>query len=246
MHVRELVSHTEKILRENSPVILTGLGVSGVITTGYLSARAAFDSAAELITISYMQGASQAPPLTKKQQIKLVWKKFIPAAVSGTVTIGCIVGATRIGSRRNAALTAAYSISERAFSEYREKVSEKFGKGKEQQVRDEIAQDHVTATGPSVIATEGKVWCCEMHTKRYFESDMETLRRAQNEVNSKMLRHVYATLDDFYYLVGLEFTSNSSLFGWDSDKLMELHFSTALMRDKIPCITFEYNYLKKV
>jgi hypothetical protein len=73
---------------------------------------------------------------------------------------------------------------------------------------------------------------------------METIRKAVNTINAKMLREDEATLSDFYYLIGLPYTSYSSGTGWRSDKLLELYYSTALNDGGIPCITFEYNYVK--
>lgn len=73
-------------------------------------------------------------------------------------------------------------------------------------------------------------------------SDMETLRRAQNTLNDRLLKHDYATLDDFYHLVGLSNTSSSSEIGWKSNRLMELDFTTTLSSDGRPCLAFDYNY----
>jgi hypothetical protein len=51
-------------------------------------------------------------------------------------------------------------------------------------------------------------------------------------------------MTDFYYLIGLPPTGISSHHGWESNKLMNLVFSTTLSDDQRPCITFEYNYTK--
>ena len=40
MKLHTIVKQTEHILRNNSPAILTALGVSGTITTAYLTGRA--------------------------------------------------------------------------------------------------------------------------------------------------------------------------------------------------------------
>lgn len=148
-------------------------------------------------------------------------------------------------------MAAAYSLSERAFSEYKDKVVEKIGERKEQSFRDEVAQDKVLRADKSqqlVLAMPGNVICCELHTMRFFSCDMETLKRAQNEVNAKILNSMgsSATLDDFYDLLGLDHTTNSSHLGWDSDKLMILEITTVLSADNRPCLAFEYNYLKRI
>jgi len=79
---------------------------------------------------------------------------------------------------------------------------------------------------------------------RYFACDIEKLRKTQNELNARLIKHDYATLDDFYYMLGLRQTTVSGTMGWTSDKMMELIFSTTLSDDGRPCLTFEYNYTK--
>jgi hypothetical protein len=186
-------------------------------------------------------------PLDKKEKAKLIWQLYIPTTVSTVLTIGCIIGGARIGTKRAAAAYSLLTVSEQAFVEYKEKVVEQIGEKKEQKVRDEIAQDRVNQSSPQagvVIVSAGQVLCYEMHTGRYFNCDMETIRKAQNTINAKLIREMEASLSDFYYLVGLPPTSYSSGTGWNSDKMLELSFSTVLSDDGRPCISFEYNYIK--
>jgi hypothetical protein len=243
MNFSVIFENARKTIKTNSPEILTALGVSGVITTAYLTGKAAFE-AAEVLR------GSDIPTDRKeriKEEIKQTWILYIPAGISGVITIGCIVGASKTNSRRTAAAVTAYSLTERAFSEYKEKVVEEFGKGKEQKIRDQIAQDRVTNDGSKkdiVVVGAGDVLCCELYTRRYFKSDMEALRKAQNDINSKIIHELYVTLDELYNLLGLTSTSVSGNLGWDSDKMLELQFSTVLTENGEPCLAFEYNYLK--
>ena len=71
---------------------------------------------------------------------------------------------------------------------------------------------------------------------------MESLKKARNDINSRVMNHDYATLDDFYYIVGLAPSSIGGQLGWKSPKLMELEFSTVLSEDGRPCLAFDYNY----
>lgn len=240
MNYQSFIAAVERTLKANSPAILTGIGVSGTVVTSYLSGRASIEA-----HNAYVH--DPRADLTKKEIVKLVWKYYIPTAISGTVTIACILGAARVGGRRTAASMAAYSISEKAFSEYKEKVAEQIGKGKEQTIRDELAQAKVTNNPPPsrevVLAGPGNVLCYEIYTGRYFNSDMESLRKAQNDINARLLRDDHASASDLYILLGLPYTSHSSYIGWTSDRLLEMQFSTALADDGRPCITFEYNYI---
>lgn len=227
-------------LKQNSPAILTALGVSGAISTAYLTGKASYEAALIL---------HDAPEdLTRNEKIEIVWERYIPAAISGFITIGCIIGATKVSSKRTAAAYSLLTVSERAFSEYKEKVTEKLGEKKEQVIRDEIAQERVNNNKPNqiIVTGSGDVLCCELFTGRYFNSDMETLRKAQNDINAKLVADVFVPLSELYYLLGLPYTSHSSNVGWESSKLLALEFSTVMSEDSRPCLAFDYNYIKPI
>lgn len=252
MNLSSIFGNGLKLIKSHSPEILTALGVSGLITTSYLASKASFKAAEVIDHEQYILDLEdKSHPLDNKEKAKLVWKLYIPTVISGTVTIGCIVMASKSHSRRTTAAVTAYSLTEKAFSEYKEKVVEHIGKGKEQKVRDEIAQDKVTRAFESCsnevfIFEDGEVLCCELATGRFFKSEMELLRRAENEINAKVVNLLYVTLDDFYDLVGLNHTSMSDKHGWDSAKLMKLEFTTTLSPNNKPCLAFDYNYTKPI
>jgi Family of unknown function (DUF6353) len=244
MNLSSLLTKGLQTVKSNSPEILTGFSIAGLGITAYLSGKAAV-KASEVIKY---HDANSKKELDWKQKFGLVWKIYLPVGVSGLVTAGCIIGSSRASSHRTAAALSAYTLTEKAFTEYRTKVAEEIGKNKERKVRDEIAQDRVTDDTTSskeiVMWGFGEVVCCEMYTHRYFKSDMESLRKAENKINSKINNHLYVTLDEFYDIVGLPHTSISDQVGWNSDKgLMELHFTTVLM-EGTPCLAFDYNYVR--
>src|ERR1700741_3899925 len=146
MKLIELAHKVEKFSIDNSPTILTTIGVIGTISTAVLTHKAA--TRAEIIATDAMHDIRPGKadgPYSKKLHLKLVWKEYFPPIAAGAFTITAIVFANRIGSKRAAALAAAYTLSERGFQEYREKIVEKMGANKEQAARDEIAQQQVNA-----------------------------------------------------------------------------------------------------
>ncbi len=247
MNLSRLVPNLVKTVKCNSPEILTALGVSGVVSTAYLTIKATI-RASEILEHKHQTGIALIP--FRKEEIKPVWRCYIPAGISGAATIACIIGASKSSARRTAAAVTAYSITETAFSKYKEEVIAQVGTGKEQKIRDELAQKSVSETPPGskelVIIGSGQVLCCELYTHRYFHSDMETLRKAQNDINERVVRDAYVPLDEFYELVGLPYTSASSVIGWDSNRQMELRFSTVMSESGVPCLAFEYNYVKPI
>jgi hypothetical protein len=191
-----------RLVANNSPAILTVVAVAGVATTTFLAVKA---TPRAWMDIQEAQ-SEQLDPLTKVEVAKLTYHHYIPTVASGVVTIAAIVGVNSISSGRNKALLAAYGLSDAAFREYRDKVVEHIGANKEQKVMDEVNQDYVDREMPSkqvIIASGGDVMFLDKMSGRVFESDVETVRRAENDVNYMIINDMYASLNDFYYKLGL-------------------------------------------
>lgn len=234
MSLSQVAKKLEKLLTDNSPVLLTSVGVAGTIATAVLTGKASFEAA---------QILNETEPLEPKEKVELVWKLYIPPVIVGAGTVSAIVLANRIGTRRAAAMAAAYTISEKAYAEYREKVVEKLGEAKEQEVRDEIAQQRVNANPPNnevIIVDNGDVLFLESYTGRYFKSSMETVKKALNDTNYQMYSDMYASLGDFQQRIGLPRTSLSEEVGWTVEDKIEIEFSATLTEDQRPCIVMNY------
>lgn len=244
MTLREILKTTEKLVVDNSPAILTAIGVTGTLATAYLTGKATFKAAEILSTEVYTASPDYNETISVKTKVEAVWKLYIPAAGAGVVTVASILFANRIGTRREAAVAAALTVSERAYSEYKDKVFDTIGKNKEAKLHDEIAQDRVTknsvGTQQVIVTGGGDVLCFDMYTGRYFQSDMETLKKAQNDLNYTIIAQGYASLTDFYNHIGLSSTKSSDDMGWTSDKLLELRFSTTMSDDDRPCIALDF------
>jgi len=240
-------SRIQKFISDNAPTILTTVGVTGTLVTAYLAGKASF-RAAELIAREeeILQRSPFDRPVFKLQdKVRLVWTLYIPAAATSVTTIVSIIAANRVSDKRAAAMAAAFTISDRAFTEYKEKVFDRLGKGKEQNIRDEIAQDRVNKDPPhesSVIITgSGEVLCYELFTGRYFKSTMENIKKAQNDINHRILTGSSASLSEFYNLMDLPTTAQSDEVGWNLDRLLELRFSSVLTDDGRPCLSIDYS-----
>lgn len=243
MTLMGIVSRAEKLAADNSPQILTAIGVAGTITTAVLTGKATYKYMKTLGEEGYFDKDYKFERSTKEHLGK-AWKLYIPPAAAGVLTVSSIILASQIGTRRTAAMAAAYAVSDRAFSEYKEEVKRKFGEAKEKAVRDDLAQHQVNQNPVEtrqVIIAGGNVLCYEPYTDRYFHSDMESLKKAQNDLNYQVNNNYYASLSDFYDLVGLPRTETSDELGWNSDELLELDFSTTLASDGRPCLSFTYN-----
>lgn len=235
-NIKHMLNVAEKFTVDNSPQILTVLGAVGAVTTAVLTAKATFKAAHKL--------SEQSPHLETKEKVQLVWTYYLPPVGTGVLTVAVIVGANRVSSRRAAAMALAYSVSERAFDEYKEKVVEKLGKNKERAARDEIAQQHVdrnpVGRNEVIITGGGEVLCFDKYTGRYFMSSMEALKKAENDVNFYILNNDYANLNDFYRLIGLPTVPVGDEVGWTPEFNFEILFSTTISENGKPCIVTDY------
>lgn len=239
MSMNDIFRNGVKRVRSNDAEVLTAIGVTGVLSTAYFAAKGGYAAARRL--------AGEAPDMPLKEKARMVWDCYIPAGVSTTVTVACILGATKLNSKRTAAAVTAYSVAEKAFSEYKEHVIEEIGDKKEEALRARVAQKAVSETesNGAVLIGTGQVLCHEAFSGRYFSCDMETLRKAQNDINARIISDLYVTLNEFYDILGLEHTGSSGDVGWDSNRMMELEFSTVL-HNGTPCLSFDYNYIKSI
>lgn len=244
MTLGKYFTEIERFTRDHSPVILTGLGVSGVLVTAVLTARATLE-AAQMLADQGMEinGHSGEIKLTR-DDFWDVYRLYIPPVISGVASTTCIIMANRVGTRRTAAVAAAYSVSERAFEQYRAKMVDHLGKNKERAARDEIAQDRVNNTpvpkNQLAVVGDGKVLCFDAYSGRYFHSDMQTIRRAENEVNFKVLNELYASLSDFYEQIGLSATKSSEDVGWTTDMKLTVDISAVVAENEQPCLSIDF------
>jgi hypothetical protein len=235
------------LLTKNSPTILTGFGVAGIITTAIMAVKAT-PKAMELIEDERCDRRNSKGPnkdLTKKDIIKITWKCYLPATIVGMSTIGCIIGANSINLRRNAALAGLYSLSETALKEYKGKVVETIGKNKERQIRDDIAKDQIRDNPVNdkeiVLTGNGETLCYDALGGRYFKSDIEEIRKVLNELSRRLLSEMSISLNEVYSDLGLSSTKLGDMICFHvDDGLIEPEFSSQLTEKGVPCLVLNF------
>lgn len=226
---------------KHSPEILTGIGIAGMITTTVLAVKATPKALKLMDDARY----DKEEDLTVPEKVKVTWKCYIPATLLGLASVGCLIGANSANLRRKAALATAYKLSETALAEYKEKVIETVGEEKAKDIRSAIAKDKMEknpVTKSEVIITDkGESLFCDSISGRYFKSDMNTIEKAVNTINRRLLNEMSVSLTEFYSEIGLSPTSLSEELGWNmNDGQIEIDFSSQITDDGRPCIYIEY------
>lgn len=261
LNVRKAMKVMSNGVTKHAPGILTGIGIAGMLTTVVLAVKAT-PKAVEMIQEAEEEGRVELEKSEKYDDehiaalekevkkpinvVRVAWKPYIPAAVTGIASTICLIGACSVNARRNAALATAYQISQTALSEYRDKVVETIGEKKEQNIREAIAKDKVEENPVSkkevIITGNGDTLCYDLHAARYFKSDIEKIRKAENRLNKKLITEMYVSLNDFYYELGMRGSKLGDDLGWNLDSgLIEIYFSSQLSDEGQPCLTIDYN-----
>lgn len=133
-------------IKANSPEILIGFGLVGVVTATVMACKAStkFEAVIDETRTqlddmrNYIEKNGYSEGYTEKDHQKdttivygkaaiKIAKLYAPAIALGTVSIGAILQSHRILNRRNAGLAAAYTALDKSFGDYRKRVIEKLG-----------------------------------------------------------------------------------------------------------------------
>ena len=248
---QNIIKTVKMSVSKHSPEILIGIGITGMVTTTVLAIKA---TPKALKLIEEKKKEESKDNLTVAETIKVTWKCYIPCATTGLTSIACIIGANSVHARRNAALATAYKLSETAFNEYREKVVETIGDKKEKNIREEIGKDRIEKNPASknevIITKNGDTLCFDPITGRYFKSDIDKIKKAENELNKRMLCDIfgYISLNEFYDEIGLDRVERGEELGWNLDNgkgLIDISFSAQVSDNGQPCLVLDYRVAPK-
>ena len=241
--LKRTIKSAGRVLTKYSPGILTGIGITGMIGATFMAVKA---TPKALYLIEAKKEESEVEELTPVETIKTCWKCYIPATLTTVLSAVCLIGASTVSAKRNAALATAYSISEAALREYQEKVVEVVGEKKEKAVRDAVAKDQierdpVTKSEVVIIDSNSNTLCYEPLSGRYFKSTIDKIKKAEIKLDRQMIQEMYVSFNDFYWEIGLDGTDLGDKMGWNLSKgYMDLSFSSQLADDGTPCAVIVY------
>lgn len=233
-----------------SPEILTVVGIAGFVVTVVLAAKATLKLEETLDTINERrrevnQDAQLEDPNGRKlftdgeikQKMTKVYLKggleltklYGPAVGVGVGSITAILAAHGIMQRRQVALTAAYSILEKSFSQYRARVVSDLGEDKDREYRSGlIVHAEVDKDGNKTI-TEMTVsrplneyeFMFSGDTSYQWSKDLDYnmffLTSQQTYWNDKLYSRGHVFLNEVLDALGLDHTTAGSVVGWVKD-----------------------------
>lgn len=253
MNFSEIARNAQRVIVQNSPLILTSVAVAGVISTTVAAvivtpeavrrldeARHAHD---EDINHDFEEQIEHQ--LTKLEAFKVAAPCYIPAALIGGATVAAIIFSHRIESRRTAAVISAYTIVEKAYDEYRTKNVEINGANADRKAHEAAVakqlEESPRSSAEIIILNGPKHLFHDQYTGRYFESTINAVEKAVNDVNRLCNEQNYVSLSEFYSMLGLDsFAEVGDSVGWTADHHLETNITTFVAENDVPAFSLEF------
>lgn len=228
-------------LKKNSPHIFFAGGVVGIVTSTVLACKATLkldnvlvDLQEDLHSIESRIIVADSRPEEHDNRDKAyaylkgvskIGKLYAPAAAVGTVSLLALTGSHIQLTRRNAALTAAYTGLHAAYNEYRARVREVVGDEKELDIHrgvktEKVEGENGKTKNVQVIDPNAKSmyarcfdefnpnWTKDPELNRVF------LQCQQNFANERLRARGYLFLNEVYNSLGMDISKAGQSVGW--------------------------------
>lgn len=233
----------KRTFAKRSPEILTGLGIAGMVTTTVLAIS---ETPKAIRLLDEKKKELDIEKLRTSDVIKTTWKCYIPSAIICVLSTTCLIGASSVNLKRNAALAAAYQLSEKALTTYKDKVIEVVDEKKAELIKEKVAGEQIKENPVSknevIVTGNGEVLCYDVLSGRYFKSDVQKIENAVNVINKRMMNDWCVSLNELYDELDLGHTELGRMMGWNNDAgLIEISFDSALTENNTPCLVMNFD-----
>lgn len=199
-----------KFLKKHGGTILAVAAAVGVVLTAVETGKATV-KAQKLVEMN-----EDIPSYTTKDKVVDCYKFYIPAAVLGAGTIACILGSNALNKQEIAGMTAAYMALGKSYQEYRRQVAQRIG---DEQEKDIWENAHADEEDFAQVKSDEKLQCYDPISKRYFHATEVELMDAFYTLNRDFALNGYASMNDLYSYLGLDFIPEGDAKGWCADYL---------------------------
>ena len=230
MNLKGIVKDLANSASKKSPEILMGLSFLS-FGIAIVSMEKAVRKKDELITKAEDEKGDE---LTTKEKIAAGWKAYIVPAGAAITGFVCGCGSMKMKNDQQAALAATCAISQGIINRYDEKIEEKFGKDKADEIKKEVHEE--VAKSPEVQKTvkaiptapkcQGMQPFVDILSNSAFYATPQMLLNAEVNLNRRLYTglEAYITVSDLYDELNeqgvypkLRHTALSPMMGWTAD-----------------------------
>ena len=150
--------------------------------------------------------------MTTKEKIKKTWKCYIPSGLIATSTVLCIIYSDHVSMNEKIALLNTLTTIQNNYTNLKSAVDETCNL----ETREEIIKKTIKEKVPKDLYLErtGEKIFYEDYRGKYFNTTIDNVLKAEYLFNKQLSIVGYASLNDFYKLLGLSETENGDYLGW--------------------------------
>lgn len=182
-----------------------------------------------------------------KDVVKKVGPMVAGPVILEAAALGCIISGTKDSFAANAALAAAYSLSESAYRDYREKTKQIVGDRKELQIREEVSRElgKRAKYNPSAVVDTGygSSLMYDTLSQTFIRSGINIIDKKANEANKRLFTgyESYITVNEWLYELGIEPMGNvTGNLCFTSDRSIEPYYTASILEEGKEYIIINY------
>lgn len=203
----KLTKTCARFLRKHGGTLLA-IGASvGVVLTAIETGKATI-KAEKLVELN-----KDVPEYGMKEKVKDCWQFYIPAAVLGAGTIGCIIGSNVLSRKEIASLSAAYVALGKSYQQYSRQVAERIGSEAEADILEKSKVEEPAEEDKQLL-------CYEPFSNRYFHATEAELYDAFYQTNRDFSLNGEVSINNLYSYLGLDYLPEKDDVGWCSDYMI--------------------------
>jgi hypothetical protein len=238
--ISRTIARNVLLAQKNSPGILLGAGVVGMVGSTVLACRATLkmeevlEKAQTDLNVAKTLEHVEYSERDRSRDISLIYfqtsvkivKLYGPAVLLGGISIAALTQSHNILTRRNAALTMAYGALEKGFNEYRARVIDKYGEEEDRNLRYGTREVEIVdpETKKKKIVTrvaEGEPSIYARFFDSYSSSwnkepeyNLFFLKAQQNYANDLLRSRGHVFLNEVYDMLGIPRSKAGVVVGW--------------------------------
>lgn len=249
--------------RKHSPTVLFAFGVAGVTCSTVLACRATLklesvlDKAQNDLEMARALDHEDYSDIDRKKDVAIVYVRsvteigtlYAPSILLGAASIAALTTSHNILTRRNVALTAAYAALEKGFTDYRERVIDKFGEEEDRKLRYEHEEVEIVDSKGKKKKVLRVSSDAESIYARFFdqmspswskepEYNLLFLRAQQNYANDLLKSRGHLFLNEVYNMLGIPHSGAGAVVGWVIGKDGDNFVDFGIFEDNEGCRDF--------
>lgn len=150
--------------------------------------------------------------MSLEEKIKKTWRCYIPSSIIAASTMLCIIYSDHVSMNQKISMLNALMAVQNNYTNLRQSVD----KVCDSETKEQILKNTVKQKVPKKLYIErtGEKTFWEEYSGRFFNSTIENVLKAEYLFNKQLSITGFASLNDFYNLLGINTTDEGEYLGW--------------------------------